>query len=127
MAAMTFFLQLIAQNPEHLQACQEEIDLLFASKCGTDNKHLSLDDLAQLKFLERCIMESSRIAPAAPHSSDNCLRACKLTTLNSRKELFSSFPRGLSIEIPDIIQTLRNLTQTCGFPKMLVNDLPAPS
>lgn len=65
MTAMIFFLQLIAENRDCLRACQEEIDSVFNSKAGTD-KYLSLDNLAQLKFLERCIMESLRIAPAAP-------------------------------------------------------------
>lgn len=66
-AAMNFFLQLLAEHPECQQACQEEVDELFNSKeqPGPD-KHLSMDDLSQLKYVERCIMESLRMAPSVP-------------------------------------------------------------
>lgn len=62
----------LALNPEHQAFCREEMDNLMNEKLSTNNDEfeceLSMDDLSNLKYLERCILESGRITPTVQHS-----------------------------------------------------------
>lgn len=58
----------LALNPDQQAGCREEVDNLFNSQ-STDSDFdcdLTMDDLSNLKLVERCILESSRVTPSIP-------------------------------------------------------------
>lgn len=58
----------LAQYPEIQELCRQEVDNLFDSKIADSDYgvDLTMDDLASLKYLDRCLMESLRITPIIP-------------------------------------------------------------
>lgn len=50
-------------TPEIQSQCMEEIDSLYESKTNED---LTMEDLTNLKYVERCILESLRHMPIVP-------------------------------------------------------------
>lgn len=93
---MYIFLQMMAENPEHLKTCQDEIDSVFSAKSGSDpvDHFLSMDDLSQLKFLEMCIMEELRLMPPVPIVLRELSGPLQIDDFNFRKDtifLFSSY------------------------------------
>lgn len=93
---MYFFLQLMAEHPDYLKTCKEEIDAIFRAKSGSDptSHYLSMDDLSQLKFLEMCIMEVLRLMPPVPIILRELSGPLQIDDFNFKKDtifLFSAY------------------------------------
>ncbi|ODN04491.1 Cytochrome P450 4C1 [Orchesella cincta] len=58
-----YMLFLLALNPEHQRVCQEEIDEIFNDPVKCRNGNLTMDGVADMKYLERCCNETLRIFP----------------------------------------------------------------
>lgn len=55
----------LALNPDHQIKCREEIDLFYTMQANNE-AYMTMDDIQNLKYLERCIMESGRITSTVP-------------------------------------------------------------
>lgn len=65
----------MALNPIHQSRCRDEVDQLINHKMPTAKQspqqdlnglNFSIHDLANMKYLERCVLESLRITPTVP-------------------------------------------------------------
>ncbi|XP_075168878.1 putative cytochrome P450 4aa1 [Haematobia irritans] len=61
-ASVAFTMFLLAQNLECQTRCEEEIERIF----GDDNRPPNMQDLREMRYLERCIKESLRLYPSVP-------------------------------------------------------------
>ncbi|KAL6133495.1 hypothetical protein ACLB2K_065730 [Fragaria x ananassa] len=59
-SVLTWTLYLLSKDPQSLGKAQEEVDTVLQGRCP------SYDDIKDLKFLTRCIMESLRLFPHPP-------------------------------------------------------------
>eukprot|EP00949_MAST-11_sp_MAST-11-sp1_P000927 g927.t1 len=63
---MTWFLYEIAKQPKIQQQLQKEVDAMFA-KIG--DREMRYDDLHELPFMTRCLMETLRLWPVVPNGT----------------------------------------------------------
>ncbi|XP_057367277.1 cytochrome P450 4c3-like [Daphnia carinata] len=62
-SAMTWFLYCIARHPEYQQLVMDEVDQVFD---GDMERPCTIQDAAELKYLECCIKETLRLYPSVP-------------------------------------------------------------
>ncbi len=62
-ANMAWTLHLLAKNPDIQKRAQEELDEIFESD---PKRGATAEDLANMKYLERCIKEGLRLYPSVP-------------------------------------------------------------
>ncbi|ODM88373.1 Cytochrome P450 4c21 [Orchesella cincta] len=60
-----FFFFLMALNPQHQELCRTEIDQVFNDPEQVSDGNLRYESLANLKYTERCILETLRLFPVA--------------------------------------------------------------
>ncbi|KZS02129.1 Uncharacterized protein APZ42_000953, partial [Daphnia magna] len=60
--AFTWFLYLISRHPDKQKLLMEELSIVF----GDSDRPCTVQDLAELKYLECCIKETLRLYPSAP-------------------------------------------------------------
>jgi len=58
-----YALFMLALHPEHQERCREEIDRVYNDSSKVKNGTLEFEALKQLKYLERCVLETLRINP----------------------------------------------------------------
>ncbi|XP_039278579.1 cytochrome P450 4g15 isoform X2 [Nilaparvata lugens] len=61
-AATSFFMCLMGCRPDIQEKCLQEVDSLF----GDSDRYITFEDTLELKYLERCIMETLRLFPPVP-------------------------------------------------------------
>ncbi|CAL8112345.1 unnamed protein product [Orchesella dallaii] len=62
-AAMHFLLFMLALNKTHQEACRKEVDKFFDDPTYCQNGELSMEGLLDMKYLERCFLETLRMFP----------------------------------------------------------------
>lgn len=66
--SLTFLFLRLATHLDIQEKCRQEVDAMFEGKLRNKlvSSDLSVDDLAGLKYLERCIQENLRLVPILP-------------------------------------------------------------
>ncbi|CAB3404627.1 unnamed protein product [Caenorhabditis bovis] len=62
-AGIGWTLWCLANNPENQKKAQQELDEIF----GDSNRECTIDDLKQMKYVEKCVKEALRLRPSVPH------------------------------------------------------------
>ncbi|ODM93489.1 putative cytochrome P450 4aa1, partial [Orchesella cincta] len=55
--SLLYFLLMLALHPEHQEKCREEVDQIF------NDEALNFNDLSELKYMEKCFLETLRLLP----------------------------------------------------------------
>ncbi|XP_039278583.1 LOW QUALITY PROTEIN: cytochrome P450 4g15-like [Nilaparvata lugens] len=78
-AGSSFFLCMMAARPDIQERVIEEIDQVF----GNSDRPCSFQDTLELKYLERCIMETLRMYPPVPIIARELKQELKLESINA--------------------------------------------
>uniref|UniRef100_A0A8C2FL85 aromatase n=1 Tax=Cyprinus carpio TaxID=7962 RepID=A0A8C2FL85_CYPCA len=73
-ASMNWALHLIGSHPEVLKALQAELQEVF----GSSDRHVGVEDLKRLRYLECVIKESLRIFPSVPLFARSICETCQI-------------------------------------------------
>uniref|UniRef100_A0A9J7XE43 Cytochrome P450, family 4, subfamily V, member 2b n=1 Tax=Cyprinus carpio carpio TaxID=630221 RepID=A0A9J7XE43_CYPCA len=73
-ASMNWALHLIGSHPEVLKAVQAELQEVF----GSSDRHVGVEDLKRLRYLECVIKESLRIFPSVPLFARSICETCQI-------------------------------------------------
>uniref|UniRef100_A0A672QDV2 Cytochrome P450 4V2 n=1 Tax=Sinocyclocheilus grahami TaxID=75366 RepID=A0A672QDV2_SINGR len=73
-ASMNWALHLIGSHPEVLKAVQAELQEVF----GSSDRHVGVEDLKKLRYLECVIKESLRIFPSVPLFARSICESCQI-------------------------------------------------
>ncbi|CAL8112619.1 unnamed protein product [Orchesella dallaii] len=60
-----FYFFMMALHPDFQEICRKEIDEVFENSAHTENETLTFDSLANLKYVERCLLETMRLYPSS--------------------------------------------------------------
>ncbi|XP_014274984.1 cytochrome P450 4g15 [Halyomorpha halys] len=74
----SMFLCLLATHPDIQAKCVEELQQIF----GDSNRDVTFEDTYEMKYLERCIMETLRIYSPVPVIARNLKKELKIVTKN---------------------------------------------
>lgn len=75
-AASSFFLCIMADRQDIQAKCVEELDTIF----GNSNRPVTFQDTLEMKYLERCIMETLRLFPPVPVIARQTLQDVKMAS-----------------------------------------------
>lgn len=64
--AITFCIMLLANNPEAQKLAAEEVDSILLDS----SQMVTIEDLNNMRYLERCIKEALRLYPSVPLSEE---------------------------------------------------------
>ncbi|CAL8148553.1 unnamed protein product [Orchesella dallaii] len=95
-ATIHILLFMLASNQTHQILCREEVDRIFGDPAKCVNAELTMDALSEMKYVERCLLESMRMFPIS------YMTARKLETpllLDDDLEV----PSGTTVVLPTII------------------------
>ncbi|CAH1400031.1 unnamed protein product [Nezara viridula] len=77
-AASSFFLCMMAAHPDIQQKCYEEIMRVL----GDSDRDITFNDILEMKYLERCLMETLRLYPPVPIIARQPKKEFKLASKN---------------------------------------------
>ncbi|XP_073998067.1 cytochrome P450 4g15 isoform X1 [Rhodnius prolixus] len=75
-AGSSFFLCMMAARPDIQEKCMQEIDSIF----GDSDRPVTFQDTLEMKYLERCIMETLRLYPPVPIIARELQKELKLAS-----------------------------------------------
>lgn len=89
-AASSFFLCMMGIHQDVQKKVHEELDAIF----GNSNRAVTFEDTLEMKYLERCLMETMRLYPPVPIIARELKRDMKLSSMNL------VVPKGATLIVP---------------------------
>ncbi|CAL8084085.1 unnamed protein product [Orchesella dallaii] len=120
-ATIHVFLFMLALHQTHQASCREEVDRIFDDPANCANEELTMEALSEMKYLERCLLESMRMFPIvfitarkleAPLNIDDNLEIPIGTTVVVPNILLHKSP--IHFPQPDEFQPDRFLPENCA-------------